>query len=295
MFKNDKEIGFSLTPNFEGSHIQPDFNIKYNFNSCGFRDEDANKEELDSSIRLLLLGDSIAFGNGVLFEKSWASLLEKKLNDDPNQRQKYIVINMGVPGYGQDEEIKLFKKWGKDLTPHIVLTTFCTNDWNDNSSQYIEDGYVVNNRDSASRIKMFLNLHSRLYTFIVLRVKNTKWWHRNREDRGEARISPPINIAKENVAALDKEIKTLGMEHYLVYFPDKTYNHTNKDDHRRFLKLCKELNIPVIDLYPVFNVNPDVRKHFYFKTDPHWNDRGNELAAEAIYKNLKPELNELKL
>jgi hypothetical protein len=290
MYRNDQEIGFSLTPDFEGRHIQPDFNIKYNFNSYGFRGREIYKEELDSSIRLLLLGDSVAFGNGVSFEKSWAYRLEKKLNNGFDEKQKYIVVNTGVPGYGQDEEIKLFKKWGKNLKPHIVLTTFCTNDWNDNSSQYIEDGYVVNNRGSASRIKVFLNLHSRLYTFIVLRIKSTSWWHRNREDRGEARISPPVNIAKKNIASLDREVKALGMKHYLVYFPDKTYNHTNKDDHRRFLKLCKELNIPVIDLYPEFNVNPEERRRLYFKIDPHWNDRGNEHAAEAIYKNLKPVL-----
>lgn len=301
MFKNDKEIGFSLTPNFEGRHIQPDFNIKYHFNSYGFRGEEINKEELDSSIRLLILGDSVAFGMGVLLEKSWAYLLEEKLNEGPNQRQRYFVINTGVPGYGQDEEMKVFKRWGKSLKPHIVLTTFCSNDWSDNTSRYVENGYVVNYRGAASRIKVFLNLHSRLYTFIVLRIKSTGWWHRNREnrggirDKGDTRINMSLNIAKEHIATLDREITALGMKHYLIYFPDKTYNRTNEGDHSRILKLCKELKIPVIDLYPEFNVNPDKRKNLYFKIDPHWNDRGNELAAESIYKYLRPELNKLEL
>ncbi|MBN1383313.1 MAG: SGNH/GDSL hydrolase family protein [Elusimicrobia bacterium] len=302
LFRNDKELGYSLTPNFEGMHIQPEFKVKYHINSQGFRDEEVSEQKFYSSKRILLLGDSVAFGLCVRMNQSWAYLLEKKINEKTKNR--YIIINTGVPGYGQEEEIKFFKTRGKKLNPDIVLTQFCWNDLGHNILYSVQNGYLSAFREgTVSKVKIFLNLHSRLYTFIVLRIKSSKWWQRKRRDRRlllapqfvtDSRIEERFKITENYLIELDKEIKSTGAKHYIVLIPDKDFINLKRMEYltAAFLELCKKLDISVINLYPEFKSHFEKGENLYFKIDPHWNEEGNRVAADVIYRKL---INKLKI
>ena len=83
--------------------------------------------------RVMLLGDSVAFGYGVADEQTFAALLEAR---------GYEVVNLAVPGYGTDQELLRLERVGIAFAPDVLLLHFCLhNDFVDNaSSKYFYDG-----------------------------------------------------------------------------------------------------------------------------------------------------------
>lgn len=85
--------------------------------------------------RVLLLGDSITFGTGVDDHETFAAqLAARALGVEP--------LNLGVSGYGTDQELLLLEGEGLDLRPAAVVLNVCVgNDILDNALPvYLYDG-----------------------------------------------------------------------------------------------------------------------------------------------------------
>jgi len=76
------------------------------------------REKKPGTKRILIIGDSIAFGTGVDAEWRFSDFLSRALGDDVE------VINAGVCGWGTDQELLYYEKAGKDLDADIVILTF---------------------------------------------------------------------------------------------------------------------------------------------------------------------------
>ncbi len=108
-----------------------------NFNSQGFRDRDeftADSARTASGLRVLLIGDSFAFGSAAVRDGSntgFADLLETRLN--AKQKPQGVVWNTGIPGTGQREQLLHLERWLAVLKPQlVVLSLFSGNDLQDN-------------------------------------------------------------------------------------------------------------------------------------------------------------------
>jgi lysophospholipase L1-like esterase len=75
--------------------------------------------------RILVLGDSIAYGVGVAPGETFAKVLERQL-DRPGRRVE--VINAGVLGYTAYNEERYYAARGRDFQPDVVVVAFCMND-----------------------------------------------------------------------------------------------------------------------------------------------------------------------
>ena len=53
-----------------------------------------------------------------------------------------------------------------------------------------------------------------------------------------------------------------------------------------FMTAAKSAGLPFLDISPFFNE----AKNVHFRNDIHWNSRGHEIAAEAFFKILEPEI-----
>jgi hypothetical protein len=72
--------------------------------------------------RIVMLGDSIAFGHGVRDGETFSALLESR---DP----RFDVVNLAVEGYGTDQELLRLEREGLGYAPDVVILNFClTND-----------------------------------------------------------------------------------------------------------------------------------------------------------------------
>jgi hypothetical protein len=83
--------------------------------------------------RVLLLGDSLAFGWGVEDGATFAAHLG---------RRGFDVVNLAVPGYGTDQALLRFEREGAGYQPDVVVLHFCLdNDFVDNASRaFFYDG-----------------------------------------------------------------------------------------------------------------------------------------------------------
>lgn len=83
--------------------------------------------------RLVLLGDSTAFGYGVPFEQTYASRLDEGGLE---------VVNLGVLGYGPDQALLKLEREGLAFAPDVVVMSLCVdNDFTDaRSPVYLYDG-----------------------------------------------------------------------------------------------------------------------------------------------------------
>jgi hypothetical protein len=96
----------------------------HRFNSVGFRGGNFSKK--DSGVfRIIALGDSLTFGQGVAETDTYPMVLQKML------REKYRVevLNFGVCGNQISDIQKLFERFGRELKPDLVIYGFCLNDF----------------------------------------------------------------------------------------------------------------------------------------------------------------------
>ncbi|HSC76269.1 MAG TPA: SGNH/GDSL hydrolase family protein, partial [Pseudomonadales bacterium] len=96
-----------------------------NINREGFRGADFPAQKTSGTLRIAILGDSVAYGYSVPLEQTFARLLEKQLNTDGH---KVEVLNFAVNGYSTIAELELYKTRVREYQPDIVLLAYVLND-----------------------------------------------------------------------------------------------------------------------------------------------------------------------
>lgn len=110
---------YELDPDFEGH------------NSLGFRDEEFSPVRGQGVYRILALGDSVTYGNGVALDEAYPQQLERVLNASDEFRpegETVEVLNMGVPGYSILQELEQLRSVGLAFEPDLVVLLVCLND-----------------------------------------------------------------------------------------------------------------------------------------------------------------------
>ena len=95
-------------------------------NSIGFRGREWSIDKKDSEFRIMFLGDSLTFGNGVAEEEIYSTLLEKRL-DVKNRNAN--VLNASVGGWNAEEETAFYVKEGYKFSPDLLIVGVYINDF----------------------------------------------------------------------------------------------------------------------------------------------------------------------
>jgi hypothetical protein len=116
----DNVLGWSLEPRASLRSVDNDEGLDYRIrtNSLGMREREVEREKKPGTKRILIIGDSIAFGTGVDAEWRFSDFLSRAFGDDVE------VLNAGVCGWGTDQELLYYETKGRDLHPDIVILTF---------------------------------------------------------------------------------------------------------------------------------------------------------------------------
>jgi hypothetical protein len=111
-------------------HFDEPGGIRYRVNADGFRDRLYARPKPEGVWRIVVLGDSLAFGSAVAEEDTFPKVLETRLAKlVPEARVE--VMNLGVSGYNPYTEARLLEDVGVTYEPDLVLVQFCINDLND--------------------------------------------------------------------------------------------------------------------------------------------------------------------
>jgi lysophospholipase L1-like esterase len=122
--------GRRLIPNADvviRNHNLSGRDIIMKINSMGFRDDEIAEDKQEDEIRLLILGDSITWGDYLQAEETYVEQLERALSESyPTHTVE--AINAGVGDIGISEEIDILTELGLSVQPDIVIVSFYLND-----------------------------------------------------------------------------------------------------------------------------------------------------------------------
>lgn len=92
-------------------------------NSMGLRDREFTRDKPAGTWRLLCLGDSFTYGDGVSKDETYPKVLERLLRERLPGRA-IEVINAGCPSWGTDQEWLYLRDEGLEFQPDMVLVGF---------------------------------------------------------------------------------------------------------------------------------------------------------------------------
>ena len=98
--------------------------VVYTINSDTLNDRyDYAMEKPPNVYRIITLGDSFTFGQGVNTKDNWSERLEDELNNNINCPgiKKFEVINLGMPGYGVEYISHRYKTRGVKYNPDLLV------------------------------------------------------------------------------------------------------------------------------------------------------------------------------
>ncbi len=264
-------------------------------------------------------------GVGVEHEDTYAQLLERQLKDgDPSLA--YEVINAGVPGYNTHQALVYLHESGLALEPDLVVLGFYIgNDINDNFNVpdiSVRDGFLHEGTPVSGflprPLRSYLSRTSHLYH--LLWPYQRRLFDRSKQARQQQRLQQRLAIysvasddrdtealwdaTRREVEALSDLAQRERLPLAVVVIPEPiqvdaqqwqaTIQPVASDattyrvgwPNQRMVQLCRELDLPVVDLLPVLtSVAPG--EPLYIKLDGHWTRRGNAVAATVIYTYLR--------
>ena len=124
-YRPDGALGFTLRPGVRVRHVDRDFAVTVSVNALGGRGPERSPAKPAGTARILLLGDSFAFGWGVEQEDSFGAVLERRLAEREGPVE---VLSAAVPGYSTDQHYVYLHTRGLELHPDLVLLATSEND-----------------------------------------------------------------------------------------------------------------------------------------------------------------------
>ena len=165
-FLSDPVRGQRLAANYAGWFA----GVPARTNSLGFRDpRDYSLAKAPGTFRILVLGDSVTFGHGALFETSYPYLLEQRLREW-RPGVKWEVWNLGVPGYNTAQELAYLYEVGGRYAPDLVIVGVFLNDFS--GFQPVErPGYIARARSAMLRTMQRYVYSTELYKRVFLTLQ----------------------------------------------------------------------------------------------------------------------------
>ena len=121
--KADPDLGWVMLPN----DVHYTYEIEVRLNSLGFRGPEVERK-VDNEFRILAIGNSHIYGQGLDYDDLLTTRLEAKLNSR-GDRCHYRVVNMGIRAFSLNQEYSLLKKLGLTLDADQVLLFIDINDF----------------------------------------------------------------------------------------------------------------------------------------------------------------------
>jgi hypothetical protein len=268
------------------------------FSTRGFRGRELSIPKAGDRTRVVVLGDSIAFGLHVSDEETFTHLLDVRNNG-------VEAANLAVQGYGPDQELLTLIGEGMRLDPDVVVVAFClANDFAEAVlpvSLYdgktpkprfllVDDRLVLDHdnlrRSAWLRVHQWLADYSHLFNRVSARVPwreptlGPHWRERYDGAVGDEDYALRLNLAlvrRMNAVCREREIRFL-----VAVFPDRLSYQVKPRLAERFLHSLETDGIQAIDMSVPFRAAGPRLKAVALDGTGHLNPFGHALAADVL-------------
>ncbi len=323
IYAREPYSGFGNRPGLYFDHRTNEFRARYYINGAGFRVSHPQVEyslaKPSNVYRIMLLGPSFAFGWGVDYELSFASVLQQLLQKSGFADAKKIeIINAGVPAILPAQQLTWFEHVGKDYAPDLVIqivyASMANKDVTEPISAVNDDGYLV-----PLHTTMVLRWRDRLKKFAIIFYGWTLWTSLNSGSPvasggqsgavlGAGReiptpisfepTHPEVREAMQFYKKLARIVGKAGARLLVVYVP-LSYAVQREDQSRwrllgirdiprqmafdaAFVRSLNDHQVPSIDLTRKLRKAARGGERMYYWLDVHWTPAGNTAAARAV-------------
>jgi len=265
-------------------------------NRLGFREREFSTEKVADSYRIIVMGDSFAYGQGIASEARFTNIISRDLDDGSDT---YEVLNFGRPGAETIDHIEWLDKYILGLSPDFVLLQWYTNDVEGNDKTGRPQYHRLLPSDYLSGV---LHRHSALYYLIrsawgKLQVKMglTESYQSYMVNRFGNPDSKDAIVANAEIEEFIHRLKARNIPVGIVMFPPMVESGGKVEAYPygflfdRMLEICRREAIQCLDLRPVFARVSPASRLWANRLDHHPGALANELAAEAILDMYKKE------
>lgn len=280
--------------------------VPVRLNALGLRGPEASRAPAPGVHRVLVLGDSATFGEGLPIEETFPALVERELAARAPGR--YEVLNGGVRGYNTAAELAFLRRHGLQLAPRTVIVGFNLNDVDPTP---VMGSLGILTLDPAARVAT-RSLANRSEFYLLLRwlvLAGARAW-------GGGEPAPGFVVGPgERFSRFDRYLAGLRKRHYtqpgddrwptvvhalrgfdetarahglrllVAILPDGDQMGVPDPDLRpqaKLLALCGELHLECLDLYPRFAA---AAGELHLDT-MHPNAAGNRVIARTLADHL---------
>jgi hypothetical protein len=316
LFMQDPRVGHRLRPDARARFTTVEFSTDLAINPQGVRDDEPIGPKASNERRIVVLGDSLVLSVQVPFAQTFCERLEARLTAaDPAHRWR--VINAGVQGYGPVQDWLFFQAVAAAFEPDIVLIGAFVG--NDALEAYDTEDWLDAGRPTTAGADVALGVARRVVrSSVVLQLIRVRW------DQLRSRFTsaaperplatyladpPPevargLEVTRRAFGLVAQRASVIGAETGLVLFParfqtdDGDYGRLKETVHRaggelvrnsgtaRFREALAPLDLPMLDLLPALEMQPDRIGLFYQRTI-HLTPRGHEVVADALFEFLR--------
>ena len=104
-------------------------------NRYGYREREFETPKPPGVYRVMVLGDSFTWGQGLAVEERYTAVAEELLNHS-STGVKFEVLNFGVPGASTTMERSILRKYIDEVQPDLVVVGFTLNDTQPKEQNY---------------------------------------------------------------------------------------------------------------------------------------------------------------
>ena len=295
-WKYDSLLGWANQPGQEGIFETPEFRTVVHINEKGLRDLPHSYKRQNNIERILVLGDSFAWGYGVEESERFSQLLEQSLNVE--------VINAGVSGYSTDQELLWYRNEGIKYETDLVILVLAGNDVGDNEQQLVSNiyykpkfvldkgqlvlkGYPVPKTSPQGRFIYSLSQRSALAYFLVQRYFDLLSLYSEMKVNSVHAKSPSSDLNSEKepfrlTISLIDEIKKIAESRkakFMIVATDRWWNSASTETYPDFINTLRTEGFLVLDVESMPGFDPEV---MLIPNDGHWNQSGHEFVADNI-------------
>lgn len=245
-------------------------------NALGARSESMNT--LKNSRLLAFYGGSITLGWGVSQDKTFSSLVVSKLNDSLGTQ--FLPINFGVGNYNLESSLRLLLETSKQYNAeHFFVCVY-------------PDDFAAKNQGGNS----YFFRHSYLGNFLFYRFHQIlnpllQDSEKSQQSSHEAVLS---SVLHGLIIQTHEYLKSRGASLTFVFLPSLLLGSENNVEGKslaEFSQMAKELNFSIFDIRGILSKLNDKRSLWVAQDDPHPNELGHQLIANAIFEMLIQETN----
>lgn len=298
----DEELGWRATEHYQDTSVEKtkagrSYSVRRSQKQYGFR----QFGNLDSKkIKLLVIGDSFTHAAAASDDRTYHALLAQLLDVE--------VFAYGAGGYGTLQEFMILDRYIDIIRPDVILWQYCANDFINNDNELERLSLVNNNgwvrpywshgqvqllspKESSLRVREWINKRSRFLYFIVSRLDRLR----------AARTRDTVEVAIESEGMRHPGfLRAVGVTDKLMARvrervgkrPIMAFNCVRAEPYdEAFRDISARHAIAYWEDVASVVLEADRRGEDVYAADGgHWNERGHELAAEAIARHFRADM-----